>query len=1097
MKDEEESKINQSVKLPNQEQKIAIEHSGGKILSAGAGSGKTFVLIEHIVFILKAFKNGCPQSEWEINVPTKLQRIVLMTFTVKAAGEMSSRMALKIDENIRIAKCKEDDADLLFWSIVKKNLVYLKMTTISSFCLTILKNEIKPIELPVVELVSQIEFKAKVTELFSQWFEQNQLKLPHLIQSSAEDLIDSLLNIFSSPEMRLTWNQQLKIADVKEGLNLFINESLICFTKKSWTGIDLTVDKKEQSKAWYHFLQSFENLRSGEGIISADNYKKYADWARGIERSPAEKYVPENFKAALSFAKDVRGWILDCEEHLSAFEDENETFNYWSTTFKSLFNFVEERYLSIPGLIFSDLEYYTYRALQEEENVKKLEENYDYFIVDEFQDTSRVQFEIIKKITAGNANKFFCVGDKKQAIYGFRGGELQVFSECVDELGNENEIILKNNFRSLKKIVNFNNLFFSYLFPLGLEYSGIDPHAIAMEEQVPSKQSSEVGQVYSLMAQIVNNSDEKPDSIDAIEAKVIYDEIKKNLLAENINTICILYRKLGPSEHLINLFDESFDYEVQIKVQMKEDPIVALFLLALELRISRQDHVKKNRIIFLMKLTAKSIGAQELGEGLLDQYLENSIIMPQIIAFENLLATMGISNSLYKENVILFHSISKICSGDTNKIYSLVYSELDQTFSYYIRTGISNKKVMIMTAHASKGLEFDFVIIGGAHTNGSYRRLDKIVGKWPNSFKWKSKLNQKKFHKSPSYLLESQIGVSKDFSEAKRLLYVVCTRAIKKLCWVDLNCIIKDKKIDLSVSANSWINILRSAGTLDCYEQIHYGDIDLACISHEKVSPSLVMRDFLGLNPKSHGMSVGLMVETSVTRLSILANCPFKFYLREICKLEPTQNEFVLSQSLVTNEEEHEEENAEGSEGVFYSSKARGTKIHLDLFNFLSSNDMNNLDNDTLPDDLIWAKNEIMKLLGKDSKIILEKQIKFQFFGHMVSGTPDVCIINRDELIIVDYKTGSLDLESQESYWFQVYCYAYAMIKTKQFDPEKKITLILMYVDQEKCLLKSLTYSEILDFLYDHWRKTECLTQVNVNHCPKCEYSNFCQFAKV
>ena len=268
-------------------------------------------------------------------------------------------------------------------------------------------------------------------------------------------------------------------------------------------------------------------------------------------------------------------------------------------------------------------------------------------------------------------------------------------------------------------------------------------------------------------------------------------------------------------------------------------------------------------------------------------------------------------------------------------------------------------------------------------------------------------------------------------------------------------------------------------------------DIDLDSIEHQKVAPSLVMRDFVGLNPKDHKLSMGLMVETSVTRLSSLAVCPFKFYLSEVCKLEGSITEFISPNDMdVIDEVEGSEE-----EEIFFSSKARGSKIHLDLFHFFSNKKNEILENKD--DSLFWAKGEVQKLLTNESQIFLEKQIKFQLFGQMISGTPDACIVNPDELIVLDYKTGRLDREHLDAYWFQVYCYAYAMIKTKQIAPEKKIIVILMFVDEETSLTKTLTYDEVQDFLYDQWRKTECLTQVNHKHCLKCEYSSICQFAQV
>ena len=74
------------------------------------------------------------------------------------------------------------------------------------------------------------------------------------------------------------------------------------------------------------------------------------------------------------------------------------------------------------------MEYLVYRGLLNKESQKKVSDVYKYFIIDEFQDTSEIQFDILKMLCGKNYQSLFCVGDQKQAIYGFRGGELGVFS---------------------------------------------------------------------------------------------------------------------------------------------------------------------------------------------------------------------------------------------------------------------------------------------------------------------------------------------------------------------------------------------------------------------------------------------------------------------------------------------------------------------------------------------------------------------------------------------------------------------------------------------------------------------------------------------
>ena len=79
----------------NSEQKKAIEQLGGGLLTAGAGSGKTFVIIRHLVYfidqeIIKLKQR--PYVDLNAEIREILSSVVLMTFTKKAAGEMRSRL---------------------------------------------------------------------------------------------------------------------------------------------------------------------------------------------------------------------------------------------------------------------------------------------------------------------------------------------------------------------------------------------------------------------------------------------------------------------------------------------------------------------------------------------------------------------------------------------------------------------------------------------------------------------------------------------------------------------------------------------------------------------------------------------------------------------------------------------------------------------------------------------------------------------------------------------------------------------------------------------------------------------------------------------
>ena len=97
----------------------------------------------------------------------------------------------------------------------------------------------------------------------------------------------------------------------------------------------------------------------------------------------------------------------------------------------------------------------------------RLATRFRHYLIDEFQDTSRIQWQNLKMMieeALSTGGSLFYVGDKKQAIYRFRGGEAGLFDQVKEELSQYNVRIehLTKNWRSQKAIVEFNNRVFSY-----------------------------------------------------------------------------------------------------------------------------------------------------------------------------------------------------------------------------------------------------------------------------------------------------------------------------------------------------------------------------------------------------------------------------------------------------------------------------------------------------------------------------------------------------------------------------------------------------------------------------------------------------------
>lgn len=128
------------------------------------------------------------------------------------------------------------------------------------------------------------------------------------------------------------------------------------------------------------------------------------------------------------------------------------------------------------ALDFNDLEGLARRLIDHPEGLRTFREQFRAVFIDEFQDTNRRQWDIFKHLgtdadgSVADAGKLFIVGDEKQAIYSFRGGEVDLFSQARAEFDPTAELNLTANFRSLPNLILFFNRFFESLLTGGASY---------------------------------------------------------------------------------------------------------------------------------------------------------------------------------------------------------------------------------------------------------------------------------------------------------------------------------------------------------------------------------------------------------------------------------------------------------------------------------------------------------------------------------------------------------------------------------------------------------------------------------------------------
>ena len=115
---------------------------------------------------------------------------------------------------------------------------------------------------------------------------------------------------------------------------------------------------------------------------------------------------------------------------------------------------------------------------------RNLRNRHRFFLVDEFQDTNRLQWEILKPLLGPGSN-FFAVGDDKQSIYRFRDADVSVFRGVRKWVRNRGRVVeLRRNYRSHSSLVRFSNHVFRNLMPPGLDYEA------SHQEMTPVRQES-------------------------------------------------------------------------------------------------------------------------------------------------------------------------------------------------------------------------------------------------------------------------------------------------------------------------------------------------------------------------------------------------------------------------------------------------------------------------------------------------------------------------------------------------------------------------------------------------------------------------------
>jgi len=1062
------------MRTPNVEQKTAIELWGG-VLSAGAGSGKTFVLIEHTINkVLKIAKElfESDQANWKELFHIRTSKIALLTFTKKAAAEMRSRLAHSISNR--------ELPSYLDPIILNETINGIFVGTIHSFLLKMIKDGVLE-GFESIEITSTRKFKREIGNLVDQGILSLEYDVSQEVYQSFLSNVDhiktSFTHIFNDAELRIFW-EKFELKNVEAG---FWRQLYTLCEIDDLLNLKISLDsyQSDSSKVWFQAIVRFMELQHEFSSQSfEDHFVNLTNFFSEFKRiTPPRKPEYAPVLKVLNKIKVLRGTIKSNHDHLSLSIDKNKEMNEFYLVLKKLFNFVDYKIQRKKTITFSTLEYYFSKLELDKPPL-------EYLLVDEFQDTSWAQHGIIEKIVNGGWENIFVVGDKKQAIYRFRGGEVDVFDKTISK--SKNVLDLINNYRSHRKVVDFNNDFFSTIFPLGLGFEEKKAFSVNMENQKPQVEDDHSSKVENLCV-VVNQEKAKLASIDLerIEADLICSKIE-SLVNLGERDIAILYPRLKPSYFLIkNLIKGNYSFVSQSKLNTLDQPIITILLIALEnaMGFYQSESIANDKISQILSVL-----------GIESQFLVSGLRLRQNVDYFGieyaLLSEIHLVSCTITDKDSTINLISEVCADSDNSIekFWLLLKEYEkENFSVeLINSSDSMAKIKIMSVHSSKGLEFDNVLLGGIHTNGGVIKSDGILKKYPGSFKWRPDVSSKKLAQSPNFILESLEDKILDFNEQKRLLYVACTRAKKALFFPRI--IDVETGSVVSKNKNSWVNAISLVSDKLPILEI---TLESSNINFKRRLPFFHI-DNLGYKEreikKNH---LKLSADQSVTGLSELFFCPRKYYLSNICKYDDSTIKFLNEIYADFVPEQYKKFITHSDNDEPKSSKKRGSQLHSYIEGFIKGSNVENLKGaDKVALNYCFS---LLKGISKKYELLSEYSIKFKFNGQFINGVCDLVLLSeeRDYAEIWDFKTGKKDLLNQNRYEAQLKLYAAGILNL--FPLVNSIPLKIIYLDERSTTefifsrdqLPKLS-NQISGMINSPWQKVE-------ENCQHCDYQKICQ----
>jgi ATP-dependent exoDNAse (exonuclease V) beta subunit len=755
----------------------STENKPLKIVSASAGSGKTFNLVlTYLKLILKDEENA-----------SNFSSIIAMTFTNKAASEMKSRIidALNVLSNTNFDNSKErnylafiskelnlEEKHIQFRSKkVLKQILHqyenFNVLTIDKFNLRLIRSFSRDLNINndfqtttnEKDVLSQI-----VDQLFSEINQENQQKLTEIALKFAKE----------NMEEEIKWdfkNNLKKLAEIllKEQNMTAIEEILLQdFSIQNYEFIKSRIsviknELEEEARKLHAFYFTFDSKDFPGGKNSDKAFEKLIGdvfqsehdnfFSPAVENhlrgsSDAKKEYPNDLKEKAQSFMNLYAQKSKIYFELSAYKT-----NFFNVAILQLIAKELNNYKKSDNIVLiSEFNKLISDLLKNEEApyiYERIGNRYKHFLLDEFQDTSLLQWTNLIPLvheSLGNLNQNLIVGDPKQSIYRFKNGMAEQFvslpkiynpendsntalkSEYFEEMGEK--ISLKQNYRSKKEIVEFNNLFFKKFRDFEEEIMG------DFYQDVFQEAKGESG-AYVYLESFKKEKDKEEDDEDSGEEFDFLIEWIEDCKKDGYDNgdICILGYRTQECNAWANFLSKN-DYKVVStdSLLLGSDPSVKLILAYIKWRINPIgeleakkfsemyfDLKKENTISTLQKYWK----IKEYKDKKFDYFDSKAFICDEFASeesfffhYENLYQLLQKLYLLldFKElnNPYLHQFSDYVFNFDLNFGPDLsLFIENFNNDGHKIPVQIPENKeaIKIMTGHKSKGLEFPIVLI--------------------------------------------------------------------------------------------------------------------------------------------------------------------------------------------------------------------------------------------------------------------------------------------------------------------------------------------------------------------------------------------------